>query len=77
MKGQISTGQRSSRHHACLLLGVILTWLPACQRKAPPGNYDLVAAAVTVRPAVVHVGDKVVLDHTIRNLGRDTVPGGT
>jgi subtilase family serine protease len=32
---------------------------------------------VTVKPATVHVGDKIALDHTIRNDGRDTVPGGT
>ncbi len=76
MTGQIPQGQRS-RHHSCLLLVVILPWLPACQRKAPHGDYDLVAASVTVRPAAVHVGDKVVLDHIVRNLGRDTVPGKT
>jgi subtilase family serine protease len=77
MTGQIPKEQRSGRLHACLLFVVILPWMPACQRKAPPGDYDLVAAAVTVRPAVVHVGEKVVLDHTVRNLGRDTVPGRT
>jgi subtilase family serine protease len=65
------------RYHACLLLAVTLLWVPACQRKAPSGDYDLVAATVTVHPAVVHVGDKVILDHTIKNMGRDTIPGKT
>ena len=60
---------------ATVILGCFL--LSACQPKAPPGNYDLVAVSVTVKPAVVHVGDKVVLDHTVRNDGTDTVPGGT
>lgn len=75
MKAQPHMGKKRSMHHACLLLAMLL--LPACQRKAPPGNYDMVAEAVTVRPVVVHVGDKVVLDHRVRNLGKDTVPGKT
>ncbi|MBN8419750.1 MAG: hypothetical protein J0L73_12595 [Verrucomicrobia bacterium] len=56
---------------------VMLLAVPSCQRKAPPGDYDLVAASVTVHPAVVHVGDKVILDHAVQNMGRDTVPGKT
>ena len=54
-----------------------LLCLSSCQRKAPPGDYDMVAVSVTVKPATIHVGDKVVLDYTIRNDGKDTVPGKT
>jgi subtilase family serine protease len=49
--------------------------LSSCLRKAPSGDYDMVAVSVTVVPATVHVGDKVVLEHSVRNDGKDTVPG--
>ncbi|WP_395738561.1 CARDB domain-containing protein [Prosthecobacter sp.] len=77
MADRITARMGQSSWLARLLLVLTLPWLPACQRKAPPGNYDLAPAFVTVRPAVVHVGDKVVLDHGVKNLGRDTVPGKT
>lgn len=56
---------------------VLVVWLLPCQKKAFPGRYDLVAASVTVKPAVVHVGDEVILDYIVRNDGKDTVPGRT
>jgi len=40
--------------------------LSSCLRKAPSGDYDMVAVSVTVVPATVHVGDKVVLEHSVR-----------
>lgn len=30
-----------------------------------------------MKPAVVHVGDNVVLDYIVRNDGKDTIPGRT
>ena len=62
-----------------LAIGVIAAQclLTSCQKKAPPGHYDMVAASVTYKPQVVRVGDQVVFSHSVRNDGRDTVPGGT
>lgn len=77
MTGHNQQGSCSIRRHACQVFAVILLAVPSCQRKAPPGDYDLVAASVIVRPVVVHVGDEVVLNHTIKNMGRNTVPGKT
>lgn len=49
----------------------------SCSPPAPTGDFDLVAASVTWRPNPVHVGDKVVLDHVVRNDGTNTVRAGT
>jgi len=62
-------------------IAVVAIALLACSCSPPPaaqtGDFDLVAASVTYRPNPVHVGDKVVLDHVIKNNGTNTVRGGT
>jgi hypothetical protein len=70
--------QRSQPQNGILLWLLVASaqfCLSSCQRKAPPGDYDMVAVSVSVKPATIHVGDKVVLDYTVRNDGKDTVPG--
>jgi subtilase family serine protease len=58
----------------CILVSLGVS---SCQKKAPLGHYDLVAASVTTKTSPIRVGDKVVFDYTVRNDGKDTVPGGT
>jgi len=38
---------------------------------------DIVVATITNKPSPVHVGDKVVFDYVLKNVGTNTVANGT
>jgi len=58
-------------------LPLILTACAPYLKKAPPGDYDLVADTLTYTPTHVKVGDGVVFDKIVKNEGADDIPGNT
>lgn len=52
----------------------VLSCPTSCRRATLPAHYDMVAVSVVPTPSKIHVGDKVVFKHTVRNDGKDVVP---
>ena len=56
---------------------LVVALLVSCDQmpvSAPPGDYDLEATSVTIKPKEIFVGDGVVFSQVITNKGQDPIP---